>query len=731
MNRTLKSRQLVRVLAVMVGAGALPVAAATVEVPSALANEYEVHACDATNASAANASFGGYADGGMTAYSDCPAGQGMTVRNVYDGGQTGQYQGAYLIFDAPPGTTVDSMAFDAGVQRHNCNYDAAVVRSNGDLGGTVAWGLPPGQNCDSWQTPGATAFFPTRWDVPVGAPRVRLEVRCVAVSCPRDGVTAIRLRNVVVRVGDNAPPQLADGRGTLWTSSGWLAGDQGVGFSANDGSGIRDMAISIDGTEVAHRTNSCDFTLRAPCPQGSADANLPTAGLRDGPHSLAISATDAAGNTSTLSRSVNVDNTPPDAPAGLTLDGGDGWRKTNSFDLSWADPPAGRGAGVAGVNWEICPTSTGSACVRGSRSGADIASLSGLTVPDAGAWTVRLWLRDAAGNQDQRLAAPPVTLRYDQTSPEVAIAPLSADDPTLISVPASDRGSGISAGHIEIQRSGSSTWLPVTTTVGGAGLEGRLDDAHLPDGDYAVRATAVDAAGNEAVTQSMADGSPAQIRLPLRLKTTLVAGIVEHQSSRVRLARAAYSSYGQLVRVRGRLRTPEGNPMQEATIQAYSQVRDGRSPERLIATTKTSKSGGFSFLVRRGPSRTIRVVYAGAAQIRNATRQVVLNVRSATTIRPDHHHLVNGQIVRFAGRIITGRIPANGKLIELKVLIRGRWRTFATTRANRHGRWRYDYRFDGTVGSQQYRFRAGIPNESGYPFAAGGSRVVRVWVRGT
>ena len=82
------------------------------------------------------------------------------------------------------------------------------------------------------------------------------------------------------------------------------------------------------------------------------------------------------------------------------------------------------------------------------------------------------------------------------------------------------------------------------------------------------------------------------------------------------------------------------------------------------------------------------------------------------------------------GRIATGRIPPAGKLIEVQVFVRGRWRTFATTRSARRGSWHYDYRFDGTRGVQRYRFRARIPQESGYPFATGRSRVTQVRVRG-
>jgi hypothetical protein len=341
-----------------------------------------------------------------------------------------------------------------------------------------------------------------------------------------------------------------------------------------------------------------------------------------------------------------------------------------------------------------------------------------------------VWLEDEAGNQDARLAAPPATLRYDDASPVVSLKPLSADDPTLVVALASDAGSGIAAGEITIRRSGATSWTPLSTTVDGDTLRARLDDEHLADGVYELQARATDAAGNERATGTFIGGQPAQVTLPLRLKTRLIAGVVRGPQGHVRLVRAAYAGYGRLVQVRGRLSTPEGNPMQGVAVQAFTQVRDGTSPPRLIATVKTSRTGRFSFLVRRGPSRTIRIRYQGAAQIRSATQRVVLYVRSATSMRPSRRLLVNGETVRFTGRVRTGRIPVKGKLVELEVLVRGRWRTFATTRANRRGLWRYDYRFDGTRGLQEYRFRAKIPRETGYPFAAGGSRVIRVRVRG-
>ena len=274
--------------------------------------------------------------------------------------------------------------------------------------------------------------------------------------------------------------------------------------------------------------------------------------------------------------------------------------------------------------------------------------------------------------------------------------------------------------------------LELTPIFGDGRLLAHIDDEHLGDGDYELQATATDAAGNQRTTTQRADGSAEIVTLPLRLKIGMRSGLVVRGKHGAHLARAASARYGQLVRVRGRLRSPEGNPLQEVEVQAWTQIRDGITPPRLIATVKTTKNGSFTFLVRKGPSRSIKITYAGTAQIRGVTKNLSLNVRSVTSIRSNHKHVVNGQAIRIHGRIRTGRIPPGGKLVEVQVFTRGKWRTFATAHAGHgHGTWSYNYRFDGTRGRQTYRFRARVPREDGYPFATGRSGVVHVRVRGT
>jgi hypothetical protein len=92
--------------------------------------------------------------------------------------------------------------------------------------------------------------------------------------------------------------------------------------------------------------------------------------------------------------------------------------------------------------------------------------------------------------------------------------------------------------------------------------------------------------------------------------------------------------------------------------------------------------------------------------------------------------LRNGQAVRLRGRLLGGPIPPGGKLIDLQAFYRRSWRTFATLRSDRHGRWRFRYRFRATRGVVTYRFRARVHREAAYPYELGHSRVVRVTVRG-
>jgi hypothetical protein len=355
-------------------------------------------------------------------------------------------------------------------------------------------------------------------------------------------------------------------------------------------------------------------------------------------------------------------------------------------------------------------------------------------VPRAGEWTVSIWTRDAAGNQEEDNASVPLTLRYDPEPPQLAFEPQQAEDPTLIAVQVTDQVSGLADGVIEIGAVGTGVWHTLATQKDGSRLVSRIDDTALPAGAYVLRVRARDQAGNEASTDRRPDGQPMVITLPLRTATTLRGGferriarpgkrrpeIVVQQVARVELKKAA--------RLVGRLVTNDGRGIGGAPVQVLS--RTGTEPEQLVETITTDASGQFRSVVIGASSRALRLVYGGSPVTLPADLGLEIRVPAATSARVSRRRLRNGQAVTFSGRVLGLPVPAAGKLVEVQVRFANGWQTFRTTRSDATGRWSSRYRFQRTRGVQHYHFRIRLPKEGGYPFETSVSRTLVVQVKG-
>jgi hypothetical protein len=163
-------------------------------------------------------------------------------------------------------------------------------------------------------------------------------------------------------------------------------------------------------------------------------------------------------------------------------------------------------------------------------------------------------------------------------------------------------------------------------------------------------------------------------------------------------------------------------------VQVFSRGAD--VAEQLVAVVQTDSRGRYSYLAQATSSRLLRFVYNGTALMLPAQREVAVLVRAASTIRANPRRLLNGQAVRFAGKLRSLPTPAGGKLVELQVVLSGRWQTFRTTLTSAGGKWRVRYRFRRSCGRTRYRFRARLPAEAGYSFETGRTRPVTVSVRG-
>ena len=717
---------------------ALAVAMLLAAAPRSAAGVYEVRACDA--ADGVNNSWAPLPTRtGVRATVACPSNghrrRGLSGRNVVARSGERQYakRGAVagLAFVAPPDTAI--VGVRAGYYFYRADASWQAMLSNGLQ---VIKGCHRGQF--ACEVVASNRFLATP-----PSPALFVAVHCNAQRCPttstgdrsRGSLQALAtLYSAVVSVEDNTKPAINGFGGSLWTD-GWHRGEHALTVDTTDNSGVSTVRLLRGERELAADRRSCDFTFAVPCPQNASSFNVDTSVIKpDGPHTLVVETRDAAGNVQQTPRQVFVDNTPPASPQALAAEGGESWSRSNAFNVRWRNPGADGGSPVAGAEYEICPAG-GGACQQGSRDGADLSSLDGLTVPGPGEWTVRVWLRDAAGNSDRRTASAPLRLRFDDEAPEAAFLPQDPNDPTRVVVQVSDRFSGLGSGSIELKQSDATAWQPLETKVSDGRATATLDDAHLPDGVYELRALVADRAGNVGLTASVTDGSKATVTLPLRLPTRLRAGgvgSVRDRRGKLRqvLRPIARTRVGGKVRLGGQLTSGNGNPIVGVDVVVLEQSGEPGSDPVPVATLRTSPKGRFYYVAPPGVTRSVRFHYAGAPTIRAANADVPVRVGAVSSLRASRRGLRNGQTARFSGQVKGGFIPAEGKLVELQVLIRGAWQTFTTFHTDALGRWRYDYRFGGTTGRVVYTFRVKVPGEATYPYVTGGSLRLKLVVSG-
>lgn len=119
---------------------------------------------------------------------------------------------------------------------------------------------------------------------------------------------------------------------------------------------------------------------------------------------------------------------------------------------------------------------------------------------------------------------------------------------------------------------------------------------------------------------------------------------------------------------------------------------------------------------------------AGAAPTARATATV--RTRLALAIRRSHGRLRRGQAVVLDGRLRGAGASARGAVVELQAIVSGAWRPVGAVAADRHGRWRWRYRFTRVQRDAIFTFRAVVRRSPGWPWPLQRSRPVEVRVDG-
>jgi hypothetical protein len=733
-------------------AGVLVAVAMSAEA-QAQAPTYRVANCQADKQGYNTRAFESFATRGMKIRRACDTTikgiNGLVTGNVVRRGKKVE-RGALsqVTMTAPPGTQFVQFNWGGSAERSDCRYALQLWAEGPD--GTKVSSIKhkrANRECPRRRHRQLAGFAVKSYPIS-GATRIVQRVLCVGrngSACSASRENFINTTYAEVIVADVAPPAASIIPDTPLARGEWVSGTQPLNYDASDNVGVQQVEAIGAGRSGGVDPRPCSFATldqvyadRIPCPNGPGQIGVNTAQLPEGTHPLVVRAFDPAGNAGDSAPvTVRIDKSPP-GRVDVGVEGGDQWRNRNDLSVAWTNPAEVDRAPITGVTYQLCAAESGS-CSRASQTGADIARLA-IQVPAPGAWQLSLWRRDAAGNETDTAASVPVSLRFDPDPPQLGFEPPPASDPTLVMVPVTDGVSGLAGGAIEISASGSGVWQALATQQDGQRLLARIDDAALPAGGYQLRARAFDHAGNEASTDRRVDGEPMGLTLPLRVVANMRAGFEQTRTVRSRTKRKVVKRRvrvlkptvrlraGRDAQVAGRLVNRDGDGIAGAEVRVFS--TSSTSPEQLAAVLQTDDQGRYRYTASSSSSRTLRFVYAGSPLVLPAERSISMTVPARTSLHVSRSRVLNGQAVTFSGRLLTQPPPPGGKLVELQARLSDRWQTFRTTRTNAAGRWAIPYRFKRTRGVQRFRFRARVPAEASYSFAAGGSPQVAVRVRG-
>jgi hypothetical protein len=612
----------------------------------------------------------------------------------------------------------------------------------------------PSGGFDVFAAAAATDTAPREFVAGFAAPMPALEDRLLCAKaeskwCSLEAGSWSGLRALTITIEDNAVPLTTIG-GDL-VAPGWHRGTQSLATWGGDiGGGVSSGETLLDGTRAALTEYACAkasiggewrATRMQPCPSGTLEPEaIATTSFSDGPHFVVHCVVDFAANRGCTSpHGILIDNNPPAHPRSPALAGGEGWHRTNDFDLSWANPDQGLGSPIGGAFWRLLGPSGSDTGVQ-LAAGRDRTSIANLALPGAGAYSLQLWLRDEAGN-DAPASALTVPLRLDDVRPAVAFVAGEGEGlPGQLRADVDDAHSGPAAGSILYRRVDSGNWLelPTKTVAGEAPGRARLV-APMPEvgpGTYLFRADAVDAAGNESSTTLRADGTQIALRKAApavvpRAKTRL---FVRLRGSRGRGDRLTLP-FGVAALLSGHLTRADGAGIAGRQLQVTSRPSRGAIGRATTTAIATGPHGGFRFELPGGPSRRLDVSFAGDGGLEPSGHSALeLRVRSGIVLHASPRSLRTGELLHLSGRVsrLGTPMPRRGKLVAVQYLetSTGRWRPVLVTRSGHEGRFRARYRFRYVTGRARIALRAVALAEERWPYAPGASAPVTVRVAG-
>jgi hypothetical protein len=646
----------------------------------------------------------------------------------------------------------------------------------------------------SWNT----GVSPSR-DDPIASSEWGFQLLCsnAQVNCPITTLppVSVSVSAIQFTASESQSPGLsAAGSSNLFDqTNGYVwnpAGDPwSIATSGSDASGTCNITAIVDGGPVVLENQAPNTNAWQQCANGTWPGSVDTRQYvaTDGPLSITLQGTNAAGNTSSISNTVQVDNDPVSISLATPNDANPTVWVNHAVQVS-----SSASAGPSGISGTSCE-------IDGGQSFA--APTGGFVVDGDGAHTVSCTASnnavDPQGAHDTGTASQ--TIKIDEAPPAVAFAPINPADPDAIAVNTSDSESGVASGSITVQGPHDPAPRTLPSTLSGSQLLSRFDDGGR-NGDYTFTASSCDAVGNCASTSEVRHfpirlGSQGLISfrkliVPARTLRTRIRVGARHRTverreqvgghsrrvkrtitvgghlRRVRVhVRAGHrcgqrtihvrtrrhhphrrrvvacrrlqlrpvthhrQRLGHRVKVYGLLRTAQGVPLADAPVAISTRPDDRGGRYHPVLTTMTGPHGRWAVTLRGGPSRTIRARYPGSAILEPATVKAQLTVPAGIRLHITPHVLPWRRAIRIRGHLIGRYIPHDGVALRLLVRYPGHreWTPLEALRTTDHGAFAFRWSYRSGRGVATYPFKmATTATETDYPYAAGSSRPVRV-----
>jgi hypothetical protein len=162
--------------------------------------------------------------------------------------------------------------------------------------------------------------------------------------------------------------------------------------------GLPSRAVPITAVQWQLCGATCSPATTVPVASHAGTASFPVSVPADGAYTLRALVVDAGGLASAAATApLLVDRVAPRAPQRLRATP----HRDGTVSAKWRDP-SGELAPITVAHYQLCRH--GHACPR-ARSTRDTRRLRGIHAPGPGRYTLRVWLQDAAGNDDPRHAA--------------------------------------------------------------------------------------------------------------------------------------------------------------------------------------------------------------------------------------------------------------------------------------------------------------------------------------